>query len=177
MEKPARCACLLFSRHGQARFCPEPRPVIGAFFAEFFLYILCHTLESHHTCSSGRDRSSIQASSNSGHMACDGEADSGSGDRVGDGMAASSGDIIGLTSVVFRPTEVFCHRRICPLMKVRCGWLMCLEWLCPYLRFPYRKCLRQELQTFIKRHGVAAVCWETDILQDIRNKNQNGPLG
>lgn len=41
-----------------------------------------------------------------------------------------------------------------------------LERLCPYLRFLYRKCLCQELQTFVKRHGVAAVCREADILQE-----------
>lgn len=49
-----------------------------------------------------------------------------------------------------------------------------LELPCPYLRFLYRKCLCQELQAFIKGHGVAAVCRETDILWDVGNKNQRG---
>lgn len=64
-----------------------------------------------HTCSSGRDKSSIQASSNSGHIAGAGDPDSGPGDWLVDGPAGSSGDIMGATSVVFRPTEVFCHAK------------------------------------------------------------------
>lgn len=48
-------------------------------------------------------------------MACVGEADSGSGDMVIGGTAGSSGDIMGLTSDVFRPTEVFWHIKISSL--------------------------------------------------------------
>lgn len=65
-----------------------------------------------HTCNSGRDKSSIQASSNSGHITCVGDPDSESGDWLVDGTAGSSGDIMGTTSVVLRLTEVFCHVKI-----------------------------------------------------------------
>lgn len=69
----------------------------------------------YYTCSSGRDKSSIQACSKSGDILCGGGCDgSGPGERVTGGTAGCSGDIMMVllllgaeTAVVSRQTEVF----------------------------------------------------------------------
>lgn len=91
------------------------------FFSFFFLYLFHHTkchvaefVESLcHTCSSGRDRISIQASSKSGGIPCGAGGGSCPGERVAGDGAGCSGDIIMLllmaaeTAGVSRQTEVF----------------------------------------------------------------------
>lgn len=77
-----------------------------------------------YTCSSGRDKSSIQACSKSGDIVCvgggcgGGGGDSEPGERVAGGRAGGSGDIIDTTAVVSRQTEVFCqtNTRIWPFL-------------------------------------------------------------
>lgn len=59
------------------------------------------------TCSSGRDKSSIQACSTSGEDACIGVGgDSGPGERVAGGRAGCSGDIMGTTAGSSRQMEL-----------------------------------------------------------------------
>lgn len=63
-----------------------------------------------YTCSSGRDKSSIQACSKSGDIVCvGGGGDSGPGDRVAGGRAGCSGDIMDTPEAVSRQTEVSCQ--------------------------------------------------------------------
>lgn len=64
----------------------------------------------YYTCSSGRDKSSIQACSKSGDILCGDGGDSGSGERVAESRVGCSGDIMGAeTAVVSRQTAVFCQ--------------------------------------------------------------------
>lgn len=70
----------------------------------------------YYTCSSGRDKSSIQTCSKSGDILCvgvgGGGGGSGSGVRVASGRAGGSGDIMGAeTAVVSWQTEAFCQNK------------------------------------------------------------------
>lgn len=93
-------------------------PAVDAFFGYLFHnrnYYATEAVESmFYTCSSGRDKSSIQACSNSGDIVCGvGGGISGPVERVTAGRAGCSGDMMvllllldGETAVVFRQTEV-----------------------------------------------------------------------
>lgn len=90
---------------------------VDAFFRYLFHNAKHHTIEAvesvYYTCSSGRDKSSIQACSKSGDVlccVCCGGGGSGPGERVAGGRAGCSGEIMGTeTAVVSKQTEAFCQ--------------------------------------------------------------------
>lgn len=116
----ARCTCLACMRTRSRRatkrrlsFHAGPRP-IDAFSEYLFHSTKPHAVDVvesvYYTCSSGRDRSSIQACSKSGDILSGGVASGGPVERAAGGRPRCSGDIMGAeTAAVSRQTEAVCQ--------------------------------------------------------------------